>query len=106
MTNYKFIAKKIKEEIKHCRETTYTNLYRLISETCENTGEKMDSKSIQRRIYDVLNVFKALGIIHKDKKWIIYKGEIGNGVECEYSTENEGLDQKEKSECKSIIGDK
>jgi transcription factor Dp-1 len=28
---------------------------------------KVDQKNVRRRVYDALNVFMALGIIHKDK---------------------------------------
>lgn len=34
--------------------------------------EKVDFKNVQRRVYDALNVFNAMGIVMKDKYNIVY----------------------------------
>jgi len=36
------------------------------------TGQKVDFKNVQRRVYDALNVLSAMNIIYKDKYNIIY----------------------------------
>lgn len=36
--------------------------------------KKLDFKNAQRRVYDALNVFSALGIINKDRNRITYRG--------------------------------
>ena len=36
------------------------------------SGEKVDFKNVQRRVYDSLNVLSAMNIIKKDKNFIVY----------------------------------
>jgi len=58
----------------HHRETTGTNIARRILEIYRSKRMCMDFKNVQRRVYDALNVLSALGIIHKDRNRIHYRG--------------------------------
>ena len=69
-----FLSKKVLEEVKHHRETTGTNIARRILEIYKSKRMCMDFKNVQRRVYDALNVLSALGIIHKDRNRIHYRG--------------------------------
>jgi hypothetical protein len=69
-----FLSKKVLEEVKLHQETTGTNIARRILEIYRSKRMCMDFKNVQRRVYDALNVLSALGIIHKDRNRIHYRG--------------------------------
>jgi hypothetical protein len=60
------------------KETTGTDIARRILDIYRNKKMRMDFKNVQRRVYDALNVLSALGIIHKDRNKIHYRGILKN----------------------------
>ncbi|CAI2380904.1 unnamed protein product [Moneuplotes crassus] len=56
-------------EIAKIIQKQHKDLYSSSKHTC--------FKNVQRRVYDALNVFTALGIVEKRRNYIIYKGESG-----------------------------
>jgi hypothetical protein len=72
----KEISKKVKEIVKKLKKTTYKEISDLI--VCQlNEKDGKDEKNIRRRIYDSLNVMKAMNLFEKDSsnKFIHWKGE-------------------------------
>jgi hypothetical protein len=72
----KEISKKVKEIVKKLRKTTYKEISDLIINQM-NEKDTKDEKNIRRRIYDSLNVMKAMNLFQKDpsNKFILWKGE-------------------------------
>lgn len=58
------------------QDTTGTKIAQRILEIYRHKRMNMDFKNVQRRVYDALNVLSALGIIHKDRNRIHYKGNV------------------------------
>jgi len=72
----KEISKKVKEIVKKLRKTTYKEISDLIINQM-NEKDTKDEKNIRRRIYDSLNVMKAMNLFEKDptNKFILWKGD-------------------------------
>jgi len=73
---------KVCEKVRQKKRTTYVEVadelvQQLSDPHHEDFQEATDEKNIRRRVYDALNVLKALNIIAVEKKDIIWKG-IGN----------------------------
>ena len=49
---------------------------------------------MQRRVYDALNVFSALNIVHKNKNKISLRPSITNEEDKEAPTKNSGISSK------------
>jgi len=72
----KEISRKVKEIVKKLKRTTYKEISdSIVAELNEKDGK--DEKNIRRRIYDSLNVMKAMNLFDKDptNKFIVWKGE-------------------------------
>jgi hypothetical protein len=85
----KEISKKVREIVKKCKRTTYKDISdKIVNEINEcSTQDTKDEKNIRRRIYDSLNVMKAMKLFQKDKtnKNIIWNGDNinENDSDCE-----------------------
>jgi hypothetical protein len=71
-----FLSKKVLEEVILHKDTTGTKIAQRILDIYRHKRMNMDFKNVQRRVYDALNVLSALGIIHKDRNRIHYKGVL------------------------------
>lgn len=72
----KEISKKVKDIVKKLKKTSYKEISDLI--VCQlNEKDGKDEKNIRRRIYDSLNVMKAMNLFEKDpsNKFIVWKGD-------------------------------
>ena len=84
----KKISKRVMEIIKEEGPTTYKYISKKIVEELDHLNKK-DEKNLKRRIYDSLNVMKSLKVIERDKK----KDIVWN-----YDAENDPLKQILKEE--------
>jgi hypothetical protein len=72
----KEISKKVKEIVKKLRRATYKQISDVIVNEI-NEKDSKDEKNIRRRIYDSLNVMKAMNLFRKDtcNKFILWNGD-------------------------------
>ena len=69
------LSRKVLDEVKKNPNSTGTQIANDIISFYKNLhGKKLDFKNVQRRVYDALNVFAALGIINKERNNIEYTG--------------------------------
>ena len=69
------LSRKVLEEVRKNPNSTGTQIANDIIAFYKNLhGKKLDFKNVQRRVYDALNVFAALGIINKERNNIEYNG--------------------------------
>jgi hypothetical protein len=112
----KEISKKVKEIVRKHKRTTYKIISDLIISEI-NEKDSKDEKNIRRRIYDSLNVMKAMNLFKKDpaNKYILWNGEnemIKNrnsdseNYEEEDSSENENFNEKENKKKKFVTDNK
>lgn len=91
---------KVAEKVEQKKKTTYNQVANeLVQELQQEGVNKMqegesEQKNVRRRVYDALNVLMALGIITKDKKEILWKGQ----PEASSFQETSGLEVKKKSD--------
>jgi hypothetical protein len=74
----KEISKNVKNIVKTLKRTTYKEISDIIiNEYNESLSNAKDEKNIRRRIYDSLNVMKAMKLFKKDKyeKSILWNGD-------------------------------
>lgn len=74
----KEISKNVKNIVKTLKRTTYKEISDIIiNEYNESLSDSKDEKNIRRRIYDSLNVMKAMKLFKKDKyeKYILWNGD-------------------------------
>ena len=71
----KEISKKVKEIVKKFRRASYKQISDIIVNEI-NEKDSKDEKNIRRRIYDSLNVMKAMNLFKKDNynKYILWNG--------------------------------
>jgi len=71
----KEISKKVKEIVKKLKQATYKQISDVIVNEI-NEKDSKDEKNIRRRIYDSLNVMKAMNLFRKDScnKFILWNG--------------------------------
>ena len=67
-----FLSKVIKDLVEKKSPTTGTQVSKIIYENYKLTNTQF--KNLQRRVYDVINVFQALGIFKKEKYKVFYLG--------------------------------
>jgi hypothetical protein len=72
----KEISKHVKEIVRRLRKTTYKQISDIIVNEI-NEKDSKDEKNIRRRIYDSLNVMKAMNLFEKDpsNKFILWNGD-------------------------------
>jgi hypothetical protein len=72
----KEISKKVKEIVKKLKQATYKQISDVIVNEI-NEKDSKDEKNIRRRIYDSLNVMKAMNLFRKDScnKFILWNGD-------------------------------
>ena len=70
------LSRKVLEEVRKNPNSTGTQIANdIIEYYMKLQGKKLDFKNVQRRVYDALNVFAALGIINKERNNIEYTGK-------------------------------
>ena len=74
----------------------------LIAQKHINPSEKMNT---QRRVYDAVNVFAALGIIQKNKKNVIYKQQPHYNLHDVSSLDNSKVIEEKKEKLNSLCSD-
>jgi len=62
------------EKVEEKGTTTYNQVSEELVEELKKAGSTTDGKNIKRRVYDALNVLRAINIISKDKKEISWVG--------------------------------
>lgn len=82
----KEISKKVKEIVKKLKQATYKQISDVIVNEI-NEKDSKDEKNIRRRIYDSLNVMKAMNLFRKDtcNKYILWNGNAylrGSNSNC------------------------
>jgi hypothetical protein len=68
------ISKEVLHYIKETKSTRGTDVTNYILQKLNVSQTDLSFKNIQRRVYDAINVMNAIGILHKDKNNLTYKG--------------------------------
>jgi hypothetical protein len=68
------ISKEVLKYLDNNRVTKGTDVTQYILLQLKVSQDDKSFKNIQRRVYDAINVMNAIGILHKDKNSLIYKG--------------------------------
>lgn len=88
----KEISKKVKDIVRKFKKTSYKQISDIIVSEI-NEKDSKDEKNIRRRIYDSLNVMKAMNLFKKDStnKYILWNGTDESFSDGDYeSEENQG----------------
>ena len=76
----------VKEKVKALKETTYKDVADALVEDMKKTSPVVNDQNIRRRVYDILNVLAAIGMIVKQKKIIVWRGRLGDEPQSEVAT--------------------
>jgi hypothetical protein len=68
------ISKEVLRYLQDTRTTKGTDVTKYILLQLGVKEDDLSFKNIQRRVYDAINVMNAIGILHKDKNSLFYKG--------------------------------
>jgi hypothetical protein len=70
------ISKEVYVYLREMIESKGSNVTEYILKQLKKSQSNLSFKNIQRRVYDAINVMNAVGILHKEKNNLFFKGKM------------------------------